>query len=89
MLQSFHGSFDETGLRALRQEDGGSRVLQQASVNAGFVHFWAVLDSQEALKVQKAVLLGLRATALELLFREAKSVGLLHSPPLALPPSVP
>ena len=79
MLQSFHGSFDETGLRALRQEDGCFPALRQAFGDAGFVHFWAVLDSQEALTIHKSVLLGQPATALEVLLREAKSVGLLHS----------
>ena len=72
MLQSFVGTFDTRGLQTFRVEDDSvCRVLPHES---GFP-FWAVLDSSELPAIARALVLGQRQMALQLLFAMAKSLG--------------
>ena len=72
MLQSFVGTFDNGGLRTFRVEDDSvRRVLPHES---GYP-FWAVLDSSELPAIARALVLGQRQMALQLLFALAKSLG--------------
>jgi hypothetical protein len=75
MLQSFIGTFDAAGLRSLRNEDDTHGVTGLSI--AGSVPFWAILDTEELPSIQRALMLGYRGTALELLVQQAKSLGRL------------
>ena len=76
MLQSFIGTFDIAGLRTLRSEDDTCGETRLSSTEA--VPFWAILDTDELPSIQRALMLGYRGTALELLVQQAKSLGRLH-----------
>ena len=73
MLQSFIGTYDQAGLRSLRDEDEFT-VASHLDVS-GPVSFWAILDSDELPGIQHALTLGHRVTALQLLITTAKSLG--------------
>ena len=75
MLQSFRGTFDQTGLRALRREDGADASLKGDAQAPGIIPFWVILDSSELPRIYQAISLGARDVALEILFQCAKSAG--------------
>jgi hypothetical protein len=72
MLQSFVETIDTGGLQSSRVEDDSvPRVPLHESGNP----FWAVLDSSELPAIARALVLGQRQMALQLLFAIAKSLG--------------
>ena len=72
MLQSFIGTLDAAGLRSLRTEDD---ALPAPLSDSEFVPFWVILDSSELPSIERALVLGQRQTALQLLVAVAKSLG--------------
>jgi hypothetical protein len=74
MLESYVGTFDRHGLCSLQREsEFPARSL--GSVNHNI--FWAVIDEAELSEIRKAILLGQRISALEIIFYRAKSLGQL------------
>ena len=72
MLQSFVGTFDTGGLQTFRVEDD---FHPRVPINESGYPFWAVLDSSELPAIARALVLGQRQMALQLLFAMAKSLG--------------
>jgi len=77
MLQSFIGTFDTAGLRSLKTEDSAPAPLAGCFPLPG--QFWAVLDTDELPSIRRAMMLGQRGTALDLLLQQAKCFGSIHA----------
>lgn len=73
MLHSFIGTYDAGGLRTLRSED--DQVLGSSPRHFGSASFWAILDSHELPPIHRALVLGHRDAAWELLVQRAKALG--------------
>lgn len=73
MLRSFVGTYSETGLQSLWIEDGMGRVGQLLS--AGFVPFWAILESDVLPHIERALQIGDRRAALDILANNARDAG--------------
>ncbi len=73
MLESFVGSYNETGLQSLQEEDDLGRVCR--SLKDGAVTFWAVLESEVVPNIRRAMRTGDRQTALAILANCAKDAG--------------
>lgn len=74
MWQSYIGTWDDTGIRSLRREEGAATGVPRES---GGVPFWAVLDSDHVLGIHAALIRGQRGTALQLLLQQAREFGRL------------
>lgn len=74
MLQAFAGIIDVNGLRSLRQDNGHTRP-GSADSEATSIPFWAILDTNDATRVLKELLLGDRRRALRLLEEASVSLG--------------
>ena len=72
MLDSFVGTYDWAGLRTLKRELGSdSNRFGDRTSN----EFWAIIDDDELVEIETAVLMGQRKSALELIFTRAQSLG--------------
>jgi hypothetical protein len=78
MLQSFIGTYDSGGLRSFAPDEYAESV-RWANDNA-VVRFWAIIDSDELPSIWKALVVGQRGTALELIAQQAKSLGRCYTP---------
>lgn len=73
MLQSFFGTFDRSGLRSLRVDDDlCPPILFPKATTASF---WAILDSDELPIIHRAVIVGHRGEALQMLAERAVCIG--------------
>ena len=72
MLESYVGTFDRHGLCSLQRESE-CRARNLAGGNHNF--FWAIIDEAELSEIRKAVVLGQRDSALEIIYYRAKSLG--------------
>ncbi len=75
MLQSFVGTYDQSGLRSLRLEEANSALPWTSPTGAA--PFWAVLDSSDVPEICRAVCHGRRRRALRLLNERALTLGSL------------
>lgn len=78
MLQSFIGTIDTTGLRSLRNEEYVESVVTLEDPDV--VRFWAILDTNQLPQIRRALLMGHRGAALNLVEQQAKSLGRLCHP---------
>ena len=78
MLQSFIGTIDTTGLRSLRDEECSESIATPEDPNV--VKFWAILDTDQLPQIRRALLMGHRGAALNLVAQQAKSLGRLCHP---------
>lgn len=76
MLQSYIGTFDSDGLRSLWTEEHCEHARRQR--DGRVVEFWAVIDSEELHPIRRAMILGDRGTALELIGQQAISLGRIY-----------
>jgi hypothetical protein len=73
MLRSFIGTYDSAGLLSLRFDEGDFETLRRTESNLH--RFWVILDTDRLPSIGRAMMLGHRGTALELIVQQAKSLG--------------
>ena len=73
MLRSFIGTYDREGLRSLRLEDECAAAISQR--HALGPTFWVVLDLSESHALDRAIRLGQKGRALQLLSESARCCG--------------